>query len=504
MNGPLRKAGIVMMVLFGLVFAQLNWVQVVKADQYRTDTKHNGIRVLQQDYERQRGNIIVDGEQVALSTSTMDTFKYLRSYPAKGLYANVVGFRPVYGEVTGVEAVENDILNGSAEVFTADRLLEMFTGKKSNGGNVLLSLRKKVQEAAYNALLNNKTQTKAGAVVALDPSTGALLALVSTPSYDPNPLVAHDFDTATNAYDKLVADPSKPLNNRALSETFPPGSTFKVVVSAAALQNGLTPDSVLVGGDSYTAPDTTTPIRNSPGVVCPNQIKLLDALRVSCNTAFARYGVEGLGANNADKLKSVAQSFGFETAPTFDRDDDNTMNVAASHTGSIEGPDGSLDRPALAQSCIGQREVRWTPLQAAMVAASIANNGTMMRPYFVDTIQDASLAPIWRVSPAPLDGDKGHPLDGTVAGQLRQMMDAVVANGTGTNARIDGYEVGGKTGTAQNGDAPDHGWFIGYARTKSGQPVVAVAVLLQNAGTGGSAEATAIAGQVMKAAIAAK
>jgi peptidoglycan glycosyltransferase len=142
-----------------------------------------------------------------------------------------------------------------------------------------------------------------------------------------------------------------------------------VVVAAAALQNGLTPDSVLVGGDSYTAPDTTTPIRNSPGVVCPNQIKLLDALRVSCNTAFARYGVEGLGANNADKLKSVAQSFGFETQPTFDRDADNAMNVAASHTGSMEGPDGTLDRPALAQSCIGQREVRWTPLQGALVAA---------------------------------------------------------------------------------------------------------------------------------------
>jgi peptidoglycan glycosyltransferase len=497
MNAPLRKAGIVVVVLFGLLFLQLNWITVVKADQYRNDTDHNSVRILQADYERQRGSIIVDGEAVAQSTATTDTFKYLRAYPQGGLYANVLGYRPVYGQVTGIEAVENQILNGTADVFTADRLLEMITGKKSNGGNVLLSLRKSVQETAYNALMNNTTQSKVGAVVALDPSTGAILGMVSTPSYDPNPLVAHDFDTAQTAYDQLVADPNKPLLDRAVSETYPPGSTFKVVVSAAALEKGLNPDTVLTGGGQYTAPDTTTPINNSPGVVCPDQITLRDALRVSCNTAFARLGVEQLGA---DAVKQAAQQFGFETAPTFDQDPNNAMNVTASHTGNMLAPDGSVDRPALAQSCIGQREVRWTPLQAALVAAAVANDGVQMRPYLIDTIQDANLAPIWRATPA----DLRQPLSSTVSGQLRQMMDGVVSNGTGTNARIDGFEVGGKTGTAQNGDAPDHGWFIGYARTKSGQPVVAVAVLIQNAGSGGSAEASAIAGQVMKAALAAK
>jgi peptidoglycan glycosyltransferase len=496
MNAPLRKAGVVMMVLFGLLFAQLNWVQVVKADEYRNDVENNQVRVQQQEYERQRGNIIVDGEFVAQSTETKDTLKYLRGYPGKDLYAHVVGYRPVNLAPTDIERMENDVLNGTADVFTADRLLEMFTGKKSMGGNVLLSLKKQVQETAYKALLNNKTQSKIGAVVAIDPATGAILGLVSTPSYDPNPLVAHDFDAARAAYDKLDKDTTKPLLNRALQETFPPGSTFKVIVSAAALQNGQNPDSVLTGGDSYTAPDTTTPIKNSPGVVCPNQITLQNALKVSCNTAFARYGVEGLGA---DKLKAVAQSFGFETAPTFDRDEQNVMQVTESHTGDMKAPDGSIDRPALAQSCIGQREVRWTPLQGALVAAAIANNGTQMRPYLIDTIQDANLKAMWHVDPKALR----TPVTPSVAGQLRQMMESVVTGGTGTNARIDGFEVGGKTGTAQNGDAPDHGWFIGYAR-KNGQPVVAVAVLLQNAGSGGSGEATAIAGQVMKAAIAAK
>jgi penicillin-binding protein A len=496
MNAPLRKAGVVMMVLFGLLFVQLNWVQVVKADQYRTDVDHNQVRVQQQEYERQRGNIIVDGESVALSTETKDTLKYLRSYPAKDLYAHVTGYRPVNLAPTDIERMENEVLNGTADVFTADRLLEMFTGKKSMGGNVLLSLKTQVQETAYRALLNNSTQSNIGAVVALDPATGAILGLVSTPSYDPNPLVAHDFDAARAYYDGLEKDPAKPLLNRALSETFPPGSTYKVIVSAAALQNGLTPDTVLTGGASYTAPDTTTPIRNSPGVVCPDQITLQNALRVSCNTAFSRLGVEQLGA---DKVKAVSQQFGFETEPKIDRDEQNVMRSVASHTGDMLSPDGVVDRPALAQSCIGQREVRWTPLQGALVAAAIANNGSQMRPYLIDTIQDANLAPMWKVDPK----EALQPVSPAVAGQLRQMMESVVANGTGTNARIDGFEVGGKTGTAQNGDAPDHGWFIGYAR-KNGQPVVAVAVLLQNAGSGGSAEATAIAGQVMKAAIAAK
>jgi peptidoglycan glycosyltransferase len=499
-NAPLRKAGLVLVVLFGLLFAQLNWITVVKGDEYRNDIVHNSVRVLQQDYERQRGSIIVDDQAVALSTSTLDTFRYLRSYPQPELYAHVVGYRPVYGEITGIEAFENQYLNGSASEFTADRLLEMFTGKKGNGGNVLLSLRQEVQEAAYEALLNNDTQSKVGAVVAIDPTNGAILGMVSTPSFDPNQLVVHDFEESNRAYQDLLTAPGNPLLNRAVSETFPPGSTFKVVVAAAALQNGFAPDSLLNGGVTYTAPDTTVPIKNATASIdaqCVNQITLLDALRISCNTAFARFGVEELGA---DELKRVAQSFGFESVPAVDRDVDNRLHVAPSRTGEMASPGGGVDRPALAQSCIGQREVAMTPLQGALIAAAIANGGVQMRPYLVETIQDANLFPMWRVEKA----EQRRPLSEAVSSQLRQMMDAVVTNGTGTRARIDGFEVGGKTGTAQNGDAPDHGWFIGYARTPTGQPVVAVAVLIQNAGSGGSSEAAAIAGQVMKAAIAAK
>ncbi len=294
-------------------------------------------------------------------------------------------------------------------------------------------------------------------------------------------------------------DPNFPLANRAITERFPPGSTFKVVVAAGALEAGLNPDTQLTGGTSYTAPDTTTPIRNAPGVNCPDEITLRNALRVSCNTAFARLGVEQVGA---DRLKQTAQAFGFETAPAFDRDEKNLLRTSPSVTGgmlntNVDPP--TVDRPALAQSCIGQREVQMTPLQGAMIAAAIANNGVQMRPYLIDTRQASDLTPVDRADIEELR----RPVSPQVAAQLREMMNGVVASGTGTAAQIDGFEVGGKTGTAQDGDRPDHGWFIGYA-IKDGKPIVAVAVLLQNAGSGGSREAASIAGDVMRAAIQAK
>jgi peptidoglycan glycosyltransferase len=497
-NAPLRKAGVVMMILFGLLFANLNWVQVYKADQYRTDEEHNRIRVQQQEYERERGQIIVDGQAVADNVATRDTLKFLRKYPGGPAYAHLVGYRPVDLAATDIERLENGFLSGNSDTLAGDRFLEMFTGRKSPGGNVILSIRKQVQETAYKELINNSTGTKKGAVVAIDPATGAILAMVSTPSYDPNPLASHDSGAALDAFNKLDANPDKPLLNRAVSDTFPPGSTFKTIVAAAALDAGLSPDTTIVGGSSYTAPDTTTPINNAPGVVCPDTITLMNALRVSCNTAFARLGVEQLGP---DRIKRAAQAFGFETTPVFDRDTDNNfMRVTASHTGDFIGPVGQLDRPALAQSCIGQREVRMTPLQGAMVAAAIANDGVQMRPYLVDTLQRPDLTVFDKVQISELR----RPVSPEIAAALREMMDSVVDSGTGTKAQISGYEVGGKTGTAQNGSAPDHGWFIGYARGKDGQPIVAVAVLLQNAGPGGSGEATRIAGQVMQAAIKAK
>ncbi len=491
MNAPLRRVGVVVMVLFGLLFANLNWQQVYKSDEYRTDDQHNHIRVQAQEYERARGQIVVDGSPVAKSVETTDTLKYLRQYPDGALYAHVVGYKSVDFGATNVERMENDFLAGTADSFLDDRIAEAFTGKRSPGGNTLLTLKKGAQEAAYKQLRDNNVGADRGAVVALDATTGAILAATSTPSFDPNKLTTHNSGAVREQINKLEKDPDKPLVNRAFSEIFPPGSTFKVVVAAAGLQNGLRPDTVLKGGTGYQAPDTQQVIRNAPGVVCPDDITLKQALTVSCNTAFSRYGVEQLGA---DKLKQAADAFGFGQPNTFTRDDRNLFNVAVSETGTMEGPDGNVDRPALAQSCIGQRDVRMSPLQGALIAAAIVNGGNQMRPYIIDTLQ-ADARAVYHAQPDVLR----KPVNADVAAQLQDMMINVVENGTGRNARLDGAQVGGKTGTAQNGDAPDHGWFIGFG-IKDGKKV-AVAVLLQNAGSGGSAEATRIAGEVLKAAL---
>jgi peptidoglycan glycosyltransferase len=479
------------MVLFGLLFANLNYQQVYKSDKYRTDDEHNHIRVQAQEYERARGQIVVDGQPIAKSVETSDTLKYLRQYPSGAAYAHVVGYKSVDFGATNVERMENDFLSGTADSFLDDRIAEMFTGKQSPGGNTILTLNKSVQETAYKELRDNEIGADRGAVVVLDATTGALLAATSSPSFDPNKLTGHDSAAVKSQLDKLTKDGDKPLVNRALSETYPPGSTFKVVVATAALEDGVRPDTVLKGGTGYQAPDTQQVIHNAPGVNCPDDITLKQALTVSCNTAFSRLGVEKLGA---EKVKSAAESYGFGKQDTFDRDDRNAMNVAVSETGTMVGPDGNVDRPALAQSCIGQRDVRMTPLQGAMIAAAIANGGQQMRPYIIDTLQ-ADARAVYQAHPNVLRS----PISGDVAAQLQDMMTNVVENGTGRSAQIDGVKVGGKTGTAQNGDAPDHGWFIGFA-IKGGKKV-AVAVLLQNAGPNGSHESARIAGVVMKAAL---
>jgi penicillin-binding protein A len=494
-NAPLRRVGVVMLILFGLLFANLNYVQAYKADDYRTSDQNNA-RVQVQEYERARGGISVGAELVAKSVATNDTLKYRRVYPFGPMYAHVVGYKSVSLGATAIEKWQNDFLAGTADTFAGDRVLELFTGQHKPGGNVLLTLSKQVQETAYKELVNNDTGAQQGAVVALDPTTGAILAMVSTPSFDPNALSTHDGAAALAAAQKLQANKLNPLLNRAVADNYPPGSTFKVVVATAALQAGLNPDTVITGGTSYTAPDTSTPINNAPGVVCPATIKLRDALRVSCNTAFARLGVEQVGA---DRLRAAAEAFGFGTVPQLDGDKSNVMRVTSSETGTMTNPDGQVDRPALAQSCIGQRDVRMTPLQGALIAAAIANNGVQMRPYLIDTLQGPELQTVAQASPSVLR----TPVSPELAAQLRDMMFGVVQAGTGVRAQIEGYDVGGKTGTAQNGDNPDHGWFIGFAM-KDGRPIVAVAVFLQNAGAGGSRDATQIAGQVMRAAIAAK
>jgi peptidoglycan glycosyltransferase len=440
-----------------------------------------------------------------LSVPTGDELKYLRTYPLKEQYAHLLGYKPVSGAATGIEQSENAFLAGTSDKLFGDRFRDLFTGEQTAGGNVVLTISPTAQERAFKELAANKVGAKKGAVVALDPETGAIKALVSMPSFDPNLLTTHDVDAATANYNKLLNDPDKPLLNRALSEIYEPGSVMKTIIAAAALEDGRSPSTPVQGGQFYQAPGTDHQIPNSTGVVCPDTITLIQALTVSCNTAFARLGVD-LGAQ---KIIDRAKLFGFYQSDLAvgrlgGKGIEAGTPVAQSVLGELYNKDGKgnvtgENKPIIALSSIGQANVSMTPLQGAMIAASIANEGKQMRPYLVQELVGADLSTGFYSARAE---ELQRSCQKSTAIGLQQMMISVVENGTGSKARIDGYQVGGKTGTAETGEGENtHGWFVGFA-LKDNRPVAAVAVFLENAGKGGSAEAARIAGQVMRGVIA--
>ncbi|GGN81112.1 penicillin-binding protein A [Actinoplanes lobatus] len=494
MNAPLRRSGVVILVLFGLIFANLNWIQAYKADDYRTDPRNQRVQVA--EYERPRGSIeAAGGVALAQNTETEGELKYQRVYPKKEIYAPILGYKPVDGAAVGIEAAENDILSGASDKLFADRLSDMFTGDSTGGGNIVLSINPRAQEVAWKQMTDNERGVTKGAAVAIDPATGAVQAMVSMPSYNPNPLANHDTAAARQAYDKLEADKDQPMLNRAVANTLPPGSVFKVIVSAAALEHNYNIGSELQAGSVYQEGGAT--IRNSEDEVCPGStITLKKALTTSCNTAYSRLGVK-LGR---DVVIDTAKKWGFENEDLVvgDLESKKGLSVAASRTGAIANEDGSVDKAALAQSSLGQRDVRMTPLQGAMIAATVANNGSQMQPYLVQQQLDSDRRTIYTAKPKELR----EPIDSSVAKDLQEMMQSVVEEGTGKNARISGLTVGGKTGTAQNvAGADPHGWFVGYALDEDGKPVSAVCVMLENVPGGhASAEAARIAGLIMKAA----
>jgi peptidoglycan glycosyltransferase len=493
-NAPLRRSGVVILVLFGMLFANLNWIQAYKADEYRTDPRNNRVTVA--EYERPRGVIEAGTETLASNTETDGELKYQRIYPKKEIYAPVLGYKPVQGAAVGIEAAENDILSGASDKLFADRLSDMFTGNNTGGGNIVLSLNPAAQEVAWKQMTKNERGVTRGAAVAIDPTTGAVQALVSMPSYNPDPLASHDLKTASDAYKKLIADKDQPLLNRAVANTLPPGSVMKVIISAAALQAGYELDTEIPAGAVYQEGGAT--IRNSEDEVCPSsEITLKDALTTSCNTGFSKLGVK-LGR---DVVMNTSKAFGFEdeTLRVGDLEaNDRGLSVAASRTGSIANPDGSVDKSALAQSSLGQRDVRMTPLQGALIAATVANEGKQMQPYLVQQQLDSDRRTIYTAKPEVLR----EPINSAVAGKLKEMMVSVVQSGTGKSAKISGFTVGGKTGTAQNAEGADpHGWFIGFAYDEDGKAVSAVCVMLEYVPGGhASAEAARIAGLIMKAA----
>jgi penicillin-binding protein A len=526
MNTSIRKVAIALAVLFAALFVNLNFVQVVKGDDYRDHPDNQ--RVLLDEHSSPRGDIIVAGTAIAHSIKTDDDQKYLRVYANGPTYAPVTGFYSLdaptssYLGTTGIEAAENSVLSGDDPRLFSTRLTDLLTGRNPRGGSVELTLDRATQLTAYRQLarvVNGRPLR--GAVVALDPTTGAVLAAVSTPSYDPNKLSSHNSAAVRAAYRAYCGppdavgnctNPSAPLLNRAFNQIYPPGSTFKVVVAATALKNGVTPGTHLIAPRSYypetgdtkttaCTPGDTSCVQNFDGEEClpgSSTASLAYAFAKSCNTLFAAYAVDN---SAGQKIADEAKLFGF--------DPDEQLTIPLPVADSTVGSHADLvENGFLARTAFGQQDVRMTPLQGAMIASAVANNGILMKPYLVSRELAPDLDELSKTQPTQLS----QVLDPEPNQALQSMMEGVVQTpeGTGHAAAIPGAVVGGKTGTADTGaklangqDAPPDSWFIGYAMV-NGQAKIAVAVLVEDGGnstseTTGGATAAPIAQQVMSA-----
>ena len=488
MNKPIRTMAIFCMLLFAALLLNSTYLQYVDAGSLnsRPDNK----RVRDAEFSRKRGAIVAGNSSIAESVKSDDQYVYQRVYKQPQKYAQITGYYSyIYGR-SGVESSQNEILSGSDPRLFVNRVVDMLGNSQPKGGSVSLTINPKAQTAAYDGLraLGKNVQ---GSVVALDPSTGKILAMVSSPSYDPNQLASHDFSAVQKSWAGLNGNKDRPLLNRGIQEVYPPGSTFKLVTAAAALSSGqYTPDTKVKGGAKLDLPQTSTDLVNENGSNCGgDRITLTQALEVSCNVSFGDIGLR-LGA---PALREQAEKFGFDQTYLHD------LN------GQVKSrfPDAKhVDEPQTALSAIGQYDVAATPLQMAMVASGIANGGTVMRPYLVDEVQAPDLSRLDKTIP---EAFRSNAVSSSVARDLTQMMIEVVDRGTGTTAQIPGVKVAGKTGTAQSSpERPPYAWFVSFAPADN--PKVAVAVLVEDAGVernaiSGSGLAAPIAKKVMEAVI---
>lgn len=488
MNAPLRRLAVVVTAMFTALMLAGTWVQFVDAGRLRDDPRNT--RTLYEELGRQRGAITTaDGTVIAQSDPVDDQYRYQRVYPEGPLYAAVTGTYSVTTGASGLEEAEDAYLSGSSDRLFFRKVSDLLTGQEPGGAVVETTIRDAVQEAAQEGLDGQQ-----GAVVALDPSTGDVLAMYSSPDWDPNLLASHTRSEAAAAAAELDDAEGDPLVSKAISQNPPPGSTFKLVTAAAALESGrYTPESLIDAPAVLDLPQTTVGLRNDDGQACGSngQTTLADALRVSCNTAFANVGT----ALGQDALREQAEAFGFNRSAS----DPLRIPLRVARSGFPTGLDGAQ----LARSAIGQDDVTATPLQMAMVAAGIANGGVVMQPNLVSTVRGRDL----EVLEAPRPTEVGRAVSEQTASTLTAMMEGVVESGTGRAAQIDGVAVAGKTGTAQNapGAAP-HAWFTAFA--PADEPRVAVAVFVENGGRAGDEAsggrvAAPIAKSVMQAALAA-
>ena len=458
MNTQIRRVAFAVLLMFAAVFLKLNWIQLVRAEELANHPSNT--RLLLKEYAIARGAILTSDNQIlAQSKKTpQGELKYLRLYEQGPLFAHITGYYSVRFGRTGIERAFNSELVGKGGVITIQDLGDRLTSEGERGDDVVLSIDSRMQQAAAQALGSRR-----GAVVALEPSSGRIIAMYSSPNFDPNPLSQHSADGQKQAWQSLNADAAKPLLSRATGSIYAPGSTFKLVTAAAALESGRGPDTTFGDAKEYLPPQTDKPMGNFGGSTCGGD--MAQALKVSCNTYFARLGAElPRGA-----LEKTARAFGFGERPPLE------TTVAASRLPTGE----QLKSPAFAaQSAIGQFDVAATPLQMALVAAGIGNGGNVPEPRLVIEVRDSRGkvidqvdSKIWRQA-----------VSSQTADTLKQMMIAVVEDGTGQAAAIGGVAIAGKTGTAQVGATGEDNlaWFVAFAPADS--PKIALAVVVEGAG----------------------
>lgn len=470
----IRRLAIAFLALFVLVIAQISYVQVFAAGKLASNP-HNS-RLILEEYSSQRGSILANDERTVLAKSiaTKGALKYRRVYPHGALYGQITGYDSlVYGR-SGLESSMDPYLSGNAPELLPQNLVDQILGRPKKGATVVTTIDADLQKVAAGAL-----GSLPGAVVALDPSNGHVLAMVANPSFDPGPLASHYPKKVRGYWNKLIHANGQPLLSRATQQLYPPGSTFKLVTTAAALADGITPDTSFPNPPALALPQTTHELQNFGGEHCLGgapTITMAQALQVSCNVVYGEIGMKV----GAEKLVAQAKRFGFDRSVPFE------LPFAE---GQIPPASSFRDNlPLVAFSAIGQASVTANPMQMALVGAAIANGGVEMAPQIVEQIRGSN-GQVVKTFPAHVFS---RPMSPQHAAELTQMMVSVVQAGTGTAAQIPGVTVAGKTGTAEHGGGgnPD-AWFVSFAPAQSPRIVVAVVVL-----DGGNAGSDATGGLV--------
>jgi peptidoglycan glycosyltransferase len=462
----IRLLGIGLMVCFCVLFVQLNRLAVFRAEELNANPLNT--RDILRDFSQPRGSVsTADGVVIAESVPSGDRFEYQRRYPQGPLFAHVTGYFSFTLGSSGVERTYNDELAGRTLDLSLQEVSDLFVDK-DRVGDLTLSVRADLQQIASEQLGERE-----GSVVALDPRTGEILTMVSFPTYDPNALASHDIRTATDVQRLLDADPNKPRLARSYQDRYFPGSTFKVVTATnGVLYGGVTADEPVYPRTNAYVPENGAPIRNFGGTTCGGA--LFQILRTSCNSAFAQMGVD----TGADAMIRGSEDFGFNRDVPIDLTDPARSNFPT----DFENSDGFL-----AQSSIGQYEVAATPLQMAMVAGAVAHEeGQVMVPHVLHDVRDQDGNVVDTYEPEVWT----TAMDRSTAALMRDAMRGVVESGTATRLAVPGFDVGGKTGTAQLGTEParSHAWIIGFGGPEGGEPTIAVAVIVE--GQPGASEQT--------------